>query len=63
MKPDFYYIDGPWDNAVCRGYCIMALERAGYGAEDIKKVLAELEWCFDDTTTKEAEQHYCKGVY
>lgn len=58
-----YLGDGPWDNAVCQGYCIMALERAGYGTEDIKKILAELTWCFDDTTTEEAGQHYRKGCY
>lgn len=58
-----YLGDGPWDNAVCRGYCIMALERAGYGTEDIKKVLAELERCFDDSTTEEARRHYYRGQY
>lgn len=58
-----YWGDGPLDNAVCRGYLIMALERAGYVPEDIKKVLTELEWCFDDTTTEEARHHYYKGVY
>lgn len=58
-----YLGDGPWDNAVCRGYCIMALERAGYGTEDIKKALSELERCFDDSTTEEARQHYYRGQY
>lgn len=58
-----YLGDGPWDNAVCRGYCIMALKRAGYGTEAIRKVLEKLEWCFDDTTTEEAGEYYYRGEY
>ncbi len=57
------YLDGPWSNPACKGYAILAMERAGLDAETIRKVVKALEWCFDDTTTKEAEQHYYKGEY
>ena len=58
---DLRYLDGPWSNAACKGYAIMAMERAGLDAETIKKVASQMTWCFDDTTVKEAEQHYING--
>ena len=58
-----YLGDVPWDIEVCLVYCIMSLDRAGYGKEDIKKALSELERCFDDSTTEEARQHYYRGQY
>lgn len=57
------YLDGPWRNDACKGYAIMAMERAGLDAETIRKVSSQMTWCFDDTTVKEAAQHYYGGRY
>ena len=41
-------------NDACRGYMIMAMERVGFLASDIRKALESIEECFDDTTVEEA---------
>jgi len=55
---DHRYLDGPWSNAACNGYSIMAMERAGLDEETIRKVVEQLKWCYDDTTVPEAAQHW-----
>ena len=57
------YLDGPWNNDACKGYAIMAMERAGLNAETIRKVSQQMTWCFDDATVEEAKRHYYGGPY
>lgn len=57
-----FWFEGPWSNDSCKGYAIMAMERAGLNAETIRKVSSEMTWCFDDTTVAEAAKYYIKGV-
>lgn len=57
------YLDGPWRNDACKGYAIMAMERAGLDVETIRKVSRQMTWCFDDTTVEEAAKHYYGGRY
>lgn len=54
-------IEGPWNNDACKGYAIMAMERAGLDAETIRKVSSAMTYCFDDTTVEAAGQYYVKG--
>lgn len=56
-------LDGPWSNDACKGYAIMAMERAGLDAETIRKVSQQMTWCFDDATVEEAARHYYGGRY
>ena len=58
---DLRYLDGPWNNAACKGYAMMAMEQEGLDAEIVKKVLSRMEWCFDSTTVREAESYYYNG--
>lgn len=60
-KEDLRYLDGPWRNDACKGYAIMAMQRAGLDAETIQKVSHQMTWCFDDTTVEEAAEFYIKG--
>lgn len=60
-KEDLRYLDGPWRNDACMGYAVMAMERAGLDIKTIRKVMAEMKWCFDDFTVEEAARHYMKG--
>ncbi len=60
-KEDLRYLDGPWRNDACKGYAIMAMQRAGLDAETIQKVSRQMTWCFDDTTVEEAAEFYMKG--
>ena len=41
-------------NDACRGYMIMAMERAGFLTSDIRKALESIDECFDDTTVEDA---------
>lgn len=54
-------LDGPWNNDACKGYAIMAMERAGLDYETTCKVVAKMADCFDDTTVEGAARYYCKG--
>ena len=36
-------LNGPWSNAACMGYCLMAMQQAGVPETMQKKVLACLE--------------------
>ena len=55
-------IEGPWNNDACKGYAIMAMERAGLDAETIGKVSATMTDCFDDTSVDAAGRYYAKGA-
>jgi hypothetical protein len=55
-------IEGPWNNDACKGYAIMAMERAGLDPEMIRKVSSAMTDCFDDTTVAEAGRYYVKGA-
>lgn len=59
---DLRYLDGPWRNDACKGYAIMAMQRAGLDEETIRKVSGQMTWCFDDTTVEEAARYYQKGT-
>lgn len=39
-----------WDNDACKGYCIAAMQGAGYSREQIAGVLQELAAAFDAIT-------------
>lgn len=39
-------LNGPWSNAACMGYCLIAMRR----------VLMVLEQCFDDVSVEDAEK-------
>ena len=54
--------EGPWRNDSCKGYAIMAMERAGLDPEMIRKVSSAMTDCFDDTTVAEAGRYYVKGT-
>ena len=54
--------EGPWNNDACKGYAIMAMERAGFDPEMIRKVSSAMTDCFDDTTVAEAGRYYVKGA-
>ena len=54
--------EGPWRNDSCKGYAIMAMERAGLDEDTIRKVSATMTDCFDDTTVAEAGRYYVKGA-
>lgn len=57
----FRYLDGPWRNDACMGYALMAMHRAGVDGKTVGKVMAQLNWCFDDTTVEEAANYYAGG--
>lgn len=54
--------DGMWRNDACKGYAIMAMERAGFDADTIRKVSAAMTDCFDDTSVDAAGRYYEKGA-
>lgn len=58
----FAMLEGPWRNDACKGYAIMAMERAGLDAETIRKVSSAMTGCFDDTSVEEAGRYYMKGA-
>lgn len=47
-----------WTNNGCRGYCILAMKNAGFDREQIKTVLSELRWLFDEVPVNDAEKEY-----
>ena len=59
-------LNGPWSNAACMGYCLIAMRRANLrpgaqrranlrpGAQ--RRVLMVLEQCFDDVSVEDAEK-------
>ena len=49
-------INGPWSNAACMGYCLIAMRRAGLRPTAQRRVLLALEGVFDDVSVEKAEK-------
>lgn len=49
-------LNGPWSNAACMGYCLIAMRRAGLRPTEQRRVLRVLEGVFDDVSVEKAEQ-------
>ena len=49
-------LNGPWSNAACMGYCLMAMRQAGVPEPMQQKVLACLEEKFDFYSPEDAEK-------
>ena len=47
-----------WTNDACYGYCIRAMEMAGFERKDIEKVRRGLKEAFDELTVEEAERKW-----
>ena len=47
-----------WSNEACKGYCILAMQDAGFEADQIRAVLSAMRWAFDEKTVEEAEEAY-----
>lgn len=47
-----------WNNDACKGYCIMAMEDAGYNREQIRDVLRQFPAVFDFVSQDQAEAAY-----
>ena len=49
-------LTGPWSNAACMGYCLIAMRRAGLRPSVQRRVLLALEGAFDDVSIEKAEE-------
>lgn len=49
-------LNGPWSNAACMGYCLIAMRRAGLRPTAQRRVLRVLEDVFDEASVERAEQ-------
>ena len=49
-------LNGPWSNAACMGYCLIAMRRAHICRGPQLRVLRALELCFDDVSIEDAEK-------
>lgn len=49
-------LNGPWSNAACMGYCLIAMRRAGLRPSVQCRVLKVLEDVFDDVSVEKAEK-------
>lgn len=49
-------LNGPWSNAACMGYCLIAMRRAGLRPTAQRRVLLVLESVFDDASIEDAEK-------
>ena len=47
-----------WSNDACVGYCILAMQDAGYEREQIQEVLSKLRWAFDEVDQDHAAMIY-----
>jgi len=47
-------LNGPWSNAACMGYCLIAMRRAGPTVQ--RRVLLAMEGAFDDVSIEDAEK-------
>ena len=56
MEEMLLSLNGPWSNAACIGYCVMAMRNAGLSEKTQRKVLDELTRCFDDMSVEDAAQ-------
>ena len=52
-------LNGPWSNAACMGYCLMAMRQAGVPEPMQRKVLACLKEKFDFYSLADAENAGC----
>ena len=52
-------LNGPWSNAACMGYCLIAMRRAGLRSTAQRRVLRVLEGVFDDVSIEGAEKAGC----
>lgn len=52
-----------WSEGACRGYVISAMERCGFKAADIERVMRELHEVFNFTTPEEAQALYERSPY
>lgn len=55
------FLNGPWSNAACVGYCYKSDASGGRKPDMIRAVLRKLEGCFDDYSVEEAAE-IAKGV-
>lgn len=49
-------LNGPWSNAACMGYCLIAMRRAGLRPSVQRRVLLVLEGVFDEVSVEKAEK-------
>ena len=49
-------LNGPWSNAACMGYCLIAMRRAGLRPTAQRRVLLAMEGVFDDVSAEKAEK-------
>lgn len=49
-----------WDNQACKGYCITAMQWAGYSLKEIGEVLDCMRGAFDAHTLEDAARVYKK---
>ena len=49
-------LNGPWSNAACMGYCLIAMRRVGLRPTAQRRVLRVLEGVFDDVSIEDAEK-------
>lgn len=49
-------LNGPWSNAACMGYCLIAMRRAGLRPTVQRRVLLAMEGAFDDVSVEKAEK-------
>ena len=49
-------LNGPWSNAACMGYCLIAMRRAGLSPTAQRRVLLAMEGVFDEVSVEKAEQ-------
>ena len=48
-------LNGPWSNAACMGYCLIAMRQAGLRPTAQRRVLRVLEGVFDDVSIEVAD--------
>lgn len=49
-------LNGPWSNAACMGYCLIAMRRARLRPTVQRRVLLAMEGAFDDVSIEDAEK-------
>ena len=49
-------LNGPWSNAACMGYCLIAMRRAGLRPTAQRRVLLAMEGVFGDVSIEAAEK-------
>lgn len=49
-------LNGPWFNATCTGYCIMAMQRIGLSEKTQQKMVDEMIRCFDDVSVEDVKR-------